>query len=228
MVEAEGIADGNDRLAGHDVGGVAQTHGGQIMRVLDFQHRDVEIRFRALDRGGEFTPVQQVNHDFVAAGNDVGVGQHQALAAVHNDAGPQADAFPLPGLRAEAAGIRKAGSEAGSEKTLQRGGAVPLDNMSAGDVDHRRGHGLHGADHGGEAGAVGRGRGLCFPDGLSGKPGQQAEEKEKEEPTDALDCTVRHVYLPQYVSPHGIFCPGAAGSTAATGRVRAASARCSA
>ena len=158
----------------------------------------------------------------------MGVGQHQTLAAVHNDAGTQADAFPLPGLRVEAAGIRKAGAEAGPEKALQRGDAVPLDNMGAGDVDHRRGHGLHGADHGGETGAVRRWRGLGSPDDLSGKPGQQADEEEREKPTDALNCTVRHDYLPQYVSPRGMFCPGAAGSTAATDRGMAASARCSA
>ena len=121
MVEAEGVADGDDGFAGHDVGGVAQTHGGKVARAFDFQHGNVEIRFRAFDRGGKFAPVQQMDHDFVAARDDVGVGQHQTLWAVHNDAGPQADALLPSGPRAgKAVKTRKTGAEAGAEKAFQR------------------------------------------------------------------------------------------------------------
>ena len=104
VVEAEGVADGDDGLAGHEVGGIAQGHGGQVMGALDLQHGQVEVRLRALDHGGELAAVLQMDHDLVATGDDVGVGQHQAALAVHNDAGAEAHAFlsagPWPGRRA--------------------------------------------------------------------------------------------------------------------------------
>ena len=101
VVEAEGVADGDDGLAGHEVGGIAQGHGGQVMGALDLQHGQVEVRLRALDHGGELAAVLQMDHDLVATGDDVGVGQHQAAFAVHDDAGAEAH-HELDGRRARA------------------------------------------------------------------------------------------------------------------------------
>ena len=156
VVEAEGVADGDDGLAGHEVGGIAQGHGGQVMGALDLQHGQVEVRFRALDHGGELAAVLQVDHDLVATGDDVGVGQHQAALAVHDDAGAEAHAF-LP------AGLVEARAE--TEKLVHGRDALALHHMGAGDVDDGGGRGLDGAHHRGHAragirhGRGGRGRG---------------------------------------------------------------------
>ncbi len=201
MIEAEGVADGDDGFAGHDIGGVAQAHGGKVARAFDFQHGNVEIRLRALDRGGKFASVQQMHHHFVAARDNMGVGQHQTLLAVHNDAGPQADALLPSGPRPwETLKTREARAEAGTEKAFQGGNALSFDNMGAGYVDHRRGHALHSPDHRGHARAVRRGSGRA----CGGQQGEQAEKKQKT--TDALGCQSGHDYLPQCVSAPGRLC----------------------
>ena len=126
------------------------------MGALDLQHGQVEVRLRALDHGGELAAVLQMDHDLVATGDDVGVGQHQAAFAVHDDAGAEAHAF-LP------AGLVEARAE--TEKLVHGRDALALHHMGAGDVDDGGGRGLDGAHHRGHAragirhGRGGRGRG---------------------------------------------------------------------
>jgi len=126
------------------------------MGALDLQHGQVEVRLRALDHGGELAAVLQMDHDLVATGDDVGVGQHQAAFAVHDDAGAEAHAF-LP------AGLVEARAE--TEKLVHGRDALAFHHMGAGDVDDGGGRGLDGAYHRGHAragirhGRGGRGRG---------------------------------------------------------------------
>ena len=134
MAEAERIADGDGCFAGQDVVRVAQAHRGQVAGPFDLQHGYVEIRVRAANGGGEFAAVQQAHHNFIAARDNVGVSEHKAFLAVHNNARAKAFAFLLAG-RARAAKARPA---ARPEELFQRRKGLPLDYLRAGDIDYCR------------------------------------------------------------------------------------------
>ena len=123
------------------------------MRALDLQHGDVEIRIGPPHDGREFAPVQQVDRHLTAPGDDVGIGEHVAAAAVHDDAGAQAD--PLLPAGGRHAAVRL---EARPEELFQRAHVARpgVDDAGARDVDHGGRGDLHRPHHGRQARTAGR------------------------------------------------------------------------
>ena len=146
---AEGVADGDDGFADHDVGRIAHDRLGQWLLAGQAQHGQVEVRVGADQAGVQHPAVQQPGLDGGAAGDDVGVGEHEALGAVDDDARAQALLDLALGL---AAGKTRA-QELAQEIVLEKGahGAAAFHGAGGGDVDHGRGHGLDRRHHRGDA-----------------------------------------------------------------------------
>ena len=160
--KAEGIADGDNGFAGHEVRRIGHAHGGKIFRSVQAQDGDIEIGLGAHHVGAETAAVEQTHGNGRGSVDYVGVGQNQTFSAVDNDA--RSHAFGTVGL------VRHA------EKSVEgRGG--PSFDQSAGDVDHGRSHLADGFDyrcHTGAGGVKGESRaGREQPDGRQ----QQAEQK---------------------------------------------------
>ena len=76
VTETEGVADGDDRLSGHDVGRIAQRKFRKILRAFKLQHSNIKIGVSAAQCGLELAPVIEPHDDIRTALNYVSVGQH--------------------------------------------------------------------------------------------------------------------------------------------------------
>ncbi len=77
MREAERVADGDHRLADHQVVAAPHGDGGKFFAGLDSQHRQVGVGIRAHDPGVVFAFVLQNRFDGPRSLDDMGVGQYQ-------------------------------------------------------------------------------------------------------------------------------------------------------
>src|SRR3954468_10258505 len=75
----KGVADGDHRLADHQVRAAAERQGGQAAR-LHLEHGDVGVAVRAQEVGLQLAAVEQGDGDPRGPLDHVGVGDHDAVA----------------------------------------------------------------------------------------------------------------------------------------------------
>jgi sec-independent protein translocase protein TatC len=179
LADVEGVADGQHRVAHHDLIDPAQADHGQAVQI-HLQHRDVAFRVGADQPGLGRPAIGELHLDLVGAVDHVVVGQQVALGR-HDHARAQADL----GLRILGP-VRRAGRRSSGTRVFRMGLAARLAGLAGRDADHggrglARGHaqGLRGrvVGHldrhaGGRCGGGGLGpghaRGLLQPAGLEG------------------------------------------------------------
>ncbi len=151
VAQPEGVADGDHRLADHQVVGAAHLHRGEALAApgQDAQHRQVQAAVRAHQQGGVGAVVSQLDLDLPRAGDDVLVGQHIA-PGIHHHARAQGAGLAL--------GYGVAAEELVEEGILSAEGAAAAGLLGE-DVDHRGAGSLHGDHHRGAAAVLGRSAG---------------------------------------------------------------------
>src|SRR6056297_188389 len=132
VLQAEGIADGDDEIADLEDVGVADGQFDQPV-FLDLQQRDVRAWVRTDDLGFQRAVVEQGDLDLVGAVHHVVVGDDIAVVRVHDDARARALHPALPGLLVGQAEEAEEGVVVVEGRAHLHGGAHP-------DVHHRRGY----------------------------------------------------------------------------------------
>ena len=131
--ETEGIADGDDRLADHQIAGRAGGDPGQLLLGLQAQYGEVVVRVGTDQFGLVLSAVRQRDPDDIGSGDHMGVGQDVAIR-IDQHAGAQA-----LGLLLES-GLEEVPKEAIEEGISAPARAALPSRLLGGDVDHRRTH----------------------------------------------------------------------------------------
>jgi hypothetical protein len=141
VAEPHRVADGDDRLADHQVAAVAQGQGLERPVALDLQHRQVGLRVAADQVRVELPPVGQLHLDLAGTVDNVVIGDEVAVL-VDEEAAAQ-----RVGRHAhDVAQLRPVPEQ------VEAAGQLPAcDELRGGDVHHRRLRLLHHLDRHGAA-----------------------------------------------------------------------------
>ena len=135
VLQAEGIADGDDIVSDLELGRIPERHGDQI-RLLGLQDGDVRAFVAADDLGGKGPVVEQRDGDFAGVLHHMMIGDDVAVLRVDDDAGARALELALARPR-----IRRRVEEAPEKRVVEQRVALAgllLDGAARRDIDHGR------------------------------------------------------------------------------------------